>query len=415
MNVAKLKTVESLQSFLSGTDEVVFSAKDDEQRYAHIQAVVKRFRYGTLSKAHKGIVRAYLQHTTAYSRQQLTRLIKRAQGSAPLKKRYQPPKRGFASKYTREDVLLLADTDSLHHGLSGPATRHLLQRAYRVYGDQRYVRLANLSVSHLYNLRVTQAYQKQRIHFTKTQGKPNTIGLRKAPKPNGLPGYIRIDSVHQGDADGAKGVYYINAVDCVTQWQIVACCERISEAYLLPVIKAMLAQFPFTILGFHADNGSEYVNHKVAKMLDKLNVEFTKSRPRHSNDNGLVETKNGVVIRKSFGYDHISQHFAARINTFCEVHWVPYLNFHRPCLFAEEKTNDKGKTVRTYPPKLVQTPLEKLASLPKVEQHLRPGVYLAELQAQALSQTDSQAAAAMNAAQRELFDFITQSTKMKAA
>jgi transposase InsO family protein len=89
-------------------------------------------------------------------------------------------------------------------------------------------------------------------------------------------------------------VYYINAVDCVTQWEIVACCEKISEAYFLPVIAAMLTQFPFKILGFHSDNGSEYINFQVAKMLNKLNIEFTKPRPRHSNDNGLFETKNGV-------------------------------------------------------------------------------------------------------------------------
>ena len=96
----------------------------------------------------------------------------------------------------------------------------------------------------------------------------------------------------QGDQDGVKGVYHINAVDCVTQWELVATCEKISEAYLLPVIETLLAGFPFRILGFHADNGSEYINHKVARLLDKLSAEFTKSRPRHSNDNGLAETRH---------------------------------------------------------------------------------------------------------------------------
>ena len=51
-----------------------------------------------------------------------------------------------------------------------------------------------------------------------------------------------------------------NAVDCVTQREIVATCKRLSETYLLPVIKAMLEGFPFTISGFHADNGWEYIN-----------------------------------------------------------------------------------------------------------------------------------------------------------
>ena len=97
----------------------------------------------------------------------------------------------------------------------------------------------------------------------------------------------------------------------------------------LPVIEQMLAQFPFVLLGFHADNGSEYVNHRVAKMLDKLRVEFTRSRPRRSNDNGLAETKNGAVVRKLFGYGHIPQRHATRFNTFCVEYLNPFLNFHR--------------------------------------------------------------------------------------
>ena len=77
------------------------------------------------------------------------------------------------------------------------------------------------------------------------------IGIRKAPAPQGLPGYIRIDTVHLGDLDGMKGVYHgprpapINAVDIVTQWELVASVEHISEAYLLPVITLLLEGFPF--------------------------------------------------------------------------------------------------------------------------------------------------------------------------
>ena len=145
------------------------------------------------------------------------------------------------------------------------------------------------------------------------------IGIRKAPAPQGLPGYIRIDTVRQGDQDGMKGVYHINAVDMalalghlvgqplVTQWELVASVEHISEAYLLPVIALLLEGFPFAIRGFHSDSGSEYINHKTAGLLEKLRVEFTKSRPRHTNDNALAECKNGAVIRKTMGYSHSPQ------------------------------------------------------------------------------------------------------------
>src|SRR6266404_8767159 len=93
----------------------------------------------------------------------------------------------------------------------------------------------------------------------------------------------------------------------------------------------MLAQFPFRIRGFHSDNGSEFINHTVAKLLNKLLIEPTKSRPRHSNDNGLAETKNGAVVRKHMGYTHIAAPHAKAIAGFYQEHFNPYLNFHRPC------------------------------------------------------------------------------------
>jgi hypothetical protein len=192
-------------------------------------------------------------------------------------------------------------------------------------------------------------------------------------------------------------------VDCLTQWELVASCEKISEAFLLPVIAALLAGFPFRILGFHADNGSEYINHTVARLLEKLRVEFTKSRPRRSNDNGLVETKNGAVVRKHLGYAHIPQHFAAQLNAFCAEQLNPYLNFHRPCLFAEELPDEKGKVRKRYPQRLVSTPFEKLASLPDAQRFLKPEVTLEALRAQASACSDNEAAERLNQARQRLF------------
>ena len=181
--------------------------------------------------------------------------------------------------------------------------------------------------------------------------------------------------------------------------------QTISEAHLLPVIEQMLAQFPFEILGFHADNGSEYVNHRVAQMLDKLRIEFTRSRPRRSNDNGLAETKNGAVVRKIFGYAHIPQRHAARFNTFCAEYLNPFLNLHRPCLFATELPDAKkpGRIKRVYRPQDAMTPLDKLASLPDAAAFLREGVTLEELHQLARALTDVQAAQELNEARAALF------------
>ncbi len=168
----------------------------------------------------------------------MTRLVRQYRKDGKLMKRQgMAPKHGFICRYTGADVALLAEMDTLHNTLSGPATKKLMGRALRVFGDARFERLAGISVSPLYNLRGGRAYQNQRRHWTKTNPTGVPIGQRRVPQPNGMPGYIRIDSVHQGDQDGVKGVYHINAVDCVTQMQFIATCEKISEAYLLPVIR----------------------------------------------------------------------------------------------------------------------------------------------------------------------------------
>ena len=179
---------------------------------------------------------------------------------------------------------------------------------------------------------------------------PVSIGERRKPDPQGRPGFLRLDTVHQGDWDPAKGVYHINAVDTVTQWEIVGCAGKIGEQPPLPVLEAILHQFPFRILGFHAGNGSEHINHLVAKLLEKLLIEFTKSRASRSQDNALgpegTPGKNGAVVRKHIGYGHIAGEHAEAPQKFCTAHLNPYLNFHRPCGFATVSVDARGKRSR---------------------------------------------------------------------
>jgi transposase InsO family protein len=407
MNEAQVRTLEQVRQVVAGTQALRFkAAQDDAGRYAWIEAVLKRLDYRRLKRAERGTVLIYLRRLSGYSRSQVNRLVSRSMSGKALTKNYRRPEHAFARRYTAADVALLAEVDRAMDTLSGPATACVLRRQRDVFADMRFERLGSISVGHLYNLRNSAPYRAQRVVLTKTRPtQVVTIGVRKAPVPDGRPGFIRIDSVHQGDLDGAKGLYHINAVDCVTQWQVVATVQSISEAYLLPVIEQMLEQFPFEILGFHADNGSEYVNHKVAELLEKLRVEFTRSRPRHSNDNGLAETKNGAVVRKIFGYAHIPQHHAARFNTFCREYLNPFLNFHRPCLFATELPDPKkpGRIKRVYRSKNAMTPLEKMTSLNQAASFLRHGVTLEDLHALAHALTDVQAAEELQQARQTLF------------
>lgn len=208
---------------------------------------------------------------------------------------------------------------------------------------------------------------------------------------------------------------HINAVDIVTQWELMASVEQISEAYLLPVIELLLEGFPFAIRGFHSDPGSEYVNHKTAKLLEKLRVEFTKSRPRQTNDNALAECKNGAIIRKTMGYGHIPQKYATAINLFySEVFNNPYLNFHRPCYFAVDEVDSKGKVRKTYPHDQITTPWERLKSIPQFETYLKPGITSESLEQQANAISDNDAAKQVQKARKLLFQSIYRRVKTAA-
>ena len=418
MNETRLATIAQLREFLAGSHEIEFTAhgSDDCDRYAHISRVLKRFDYPRLKRGDQGVVLAYLRRTSGYSRAQITRLVARWCGNrlaaSPLVKRYVAPSAPFKRKYTVEDVALLVQTDRANEQACGAAVVHLFKRGLLVYGDTRYERLASLSCSHLYNLRKTAGYQRERLHRVKTHPVCNAIGVRRAPRPEGRAGFIRVDSVHQGDFDGAKGVYHITCVDAVSQWQVEACVEGISEAFLLPVLQSIIDQFPFVIAGFHSDNGSEYINGRVAKLLEKLRIEQTKSRSRHSNDNALAESKNASVVRKHMGYSHIPRHFAAPINLFYEDSFNPWLNLHRPCLFAVETVNAKGKISKRYPRNQVKTPLEALALLnEKGRVKFKPGQSLQVLQAKAYAQTDLEAAEAMQRAKLALFASFERKSK----
>ena len=406
MKLEDLKAIDQLEDFLSGTQSVAFSVISDKDAcYRWIQGELVKFRYLKLSRQGKGVVIRYLMKISGYSRQQLTRLIAQYRKTGRIR-RHQRTVSGFKQKYTEQDIRLLAAMDERHDTPCGTAIKKLCERACEVFGEAEYTALASISVSHLYNLRKSVPYTRHRRHFEKTRPKPSKIGERRKPQPNGHPGYIRIDTVHQGDLDKQKGVYHINAVDEVTQFEVVCTVEKISEIYLIPALEQLLETFPFTVLGFHSDNGSEYINKRVADLLEKLLIEFTKSRSRHSNDNALAESKNGAVVRKLFGYSHIPQRWAPLINDFNQQYLNPYLNFHRPCFFPETRTDDKGKQRKIYRYENMMTPYDKLKSLPDAKDYLKPGISFEILDKLAHQISDNQAADQLQKARQKLFKTI---------
>lgn len=414
MKLHQLNTITDVQQFLNGTQAVAFSVAADKQaRYQWVQSALVKHRYLALNKADKGVITRYLMKVTSYSLAQTKRLIQQYAQTGYVRAKL-ARNNGFQRAYTDADIRLLARMDECHGQPSGAVLKKLCERACHKFHQDQYQRLAEISVSHLYNLRASQTYKRQRCTLTKTQPTKAPIGVRRKPCPNQQPGYIRIDSVHQGDQDKRKGIYHINAVDEVTQFQVIVTVARINEACMRPALKTILSAFPFKISGFHSDNGSEYINYSVAELLEKLRIEFTKSRPRHSNDNGLVESKNGSVVRKLYGYTHIPQQYASEFAELNEQQVYRYVNFHRPCYFATTTTDDKGKQRKRYPYENMMTPYEKFCSLPRPSQYLRRGVTLSELDAFALEMTDNEAAEQLNSAKDTLFKQLHERLKMRA-
>jgi len=399
MDDTEATSLEQIRAFLAGSEPVQFSGQRRQEVYGWVEKTLVRHQYAHLDRPGKGLVRRYLARMTGFSRAQVTRLITGYRQTGRVKATaYQRAK--FATRYTAADVNLLAYVDKAHGNLSGPATRRILERECCEYGQAAYQRLSAISVAHLYRLRNSAAYRKRNTSYQPTRPTPIPIGERRKPQPHGSPGYLRIDTVHQGDQEGCKGLYHINAVDQVTQWEIVAATPQISELWLLPVLQAILGQFPFLIRGFHSDNGSEFINYNVARLLGKLLIEQTKSRAHHCGDNGLVESKNGAVIRKHIGFGYIDAQHAEAVDQFHRQHLNQYVNFHRPCAVPKIVTEANGKRRRVY--LRWATPFELLQEAPHCESFLRPGVTLAELGGFAQAQSDTEAALAMQRAKRQL-------------
>src|SRR3989338_1095340 len=412
MNIAMIDTglnnFKSLGKFLNGVPDITFSATSTKEKYEWIKEVLNRFDFRHLKKSQRGTVREYIRKVTGYSNAQITRLICKYLSGKLYFLDYQ--RHSFPRRYSPSDTALLCKTDNIHQRLNGYATQQILIRQYKKYGNPEYKRISQISVAHIYRLRATRVYQTKSLTFKNTQAVKRNIGERRKPNPQGRPGYIRVDTVHQGDLASEsgtlneKGVYHINSIDEMTQWEIVAAVEKISEAYLEPILLLTLEQYPFVIIEFHADNGSEYINHTVAKLLNKLLIKLTKSRSRQTNDNALVESKNGSIIRKHMGYFYISQKYAPALNDFYLKNFNNYLNFHRPSGFATIKTDKKGKQKKIY--NKYQTPYEALKKIPDAKIYLKPGVTFTKLDTFSMEHSDNEYASIMDKEKTELFEKI---------
>ena len=406
MGDSHITTIEQIKSFLQLDQKFEFTIADKREKYQWIEEALRKFRYHRLkTKKERSIVCKYIRKATGISKAQLKRLIRKHKKRGKLVPNYAHLGRHkFKVKFGPADIALLIDTDYAHGHLNGTATREILKREYGVFGHKEYAVIATISQSHIYNLRGNnRQYNSSKAKWVaRTKATDVNIGVRAKPRPDGKPGFLRVDTVHSGDKGGVKGAYHINIVDEVTQWEMLAIVPNISEYALAPVVETLISLYPFVIVEFHSDNGSEFVNHVVAKLIAKLYARFTKSRARHSNDNALVESKNGSIIRKLYGHWHIPGAWAPFIDEFNRAYVNIYLNYHRPCAFAEDEVAPDGKVKKKYA--ICITPYDRLKSLPNAVQYLKPGITFEMLDKIALAQSDNEFALGMRNAKVALFE-----------
>ena len=353
-------SIDQIRGYINVSDGVTFKAIDKSQAYEWIGIILKAVRYRSLKKKERGKVLSFLSTYTGYSYQRIRELASQYLREGTIKRKAYKRENGFSRRYTYEDKQLLFETRRVHNFISGNAIRKILQDEYEIYKHTEYKNIKDISVSYMYTL-FGKMHDRQSHRFFGTKPKNSAIGIRAPLTYDGGAGHLNVDTVHQGDRNSEKGIYHINIVDSLTQWELIASLDVIAESSLAPVWEKLLDEFPFIILEFHSDNGSENINRYTAEILNRLNIKQLKGRPRHTNDNAQVETKNGVVIRKCMGYLHIPKMYAKEVNAFYDNVFNEHLNFHRPCAFPEEIVDHKGKIKKIYLEYM--TPYQKLKQI----------------------------------------------------
>lgn len=395
IDLTHIKTIDDLRALIKGSQKLIMKAVGIAEKYQVIETVIDQYEYLCLPKRDKHVVLQFLKIVTGYKKSQLSHLIDTAERGSLTRKPYTRSR--VYRQYSNRDVRLLEETDLLHYRLSAPATHEIVRREYVLFHKKEYEHISHISVSHISNLRDRDEYKSS--YLAHTQAREIAIGTTKKPEPNGKPGYVRVDTVHQ------DGVYHLNAVDEVTQWEVIVCVPSITEECVELALTQILDQFPFIIHNFHSDRGSEYINTMVVAFLEKHRIAQTKSRSGHCNDQALVESKNGSVIRKNLGFFHIHHTLVGQYNKFFHTWFVPYLNYHRPCGYVTTvETDHKGREKKIYG--LYTTPYEKLKQVQKSHHvsYLKQGISLKELDTIAYRRSDNEHAQLMRKRQHELFD-----------
>jgi len=208
--------------------------------------------------------------------------------------------------------------------------------------------------------------------------KPGTLLRKQIPiKTNqwdeSRPGFVEADTVaHCGESTEGDYVNTVDLVDIATGWSEQRAVWGKGEIGVLAALKDIESSIPFPVLGFDADNGSEFINHHLMRhFAERIKpVQFTRSRPYHKDDNAHVEQKNWTHVRQWFGYHRLDKRkIVDMMNELYRSEWRLYHNFFQPSTKLIEKKVIASKVFKRYDkPK---TPYERVLESKDVDPSIK--------------------------------------------
>ena len=198
------------------------------------------------------------------------------------------------------------------------------------HSDEATTKLLAMSEG-LVKLRVGKFSHIRKMVRGKSTTKPGSIKsiipIRSGPWNDAPTGTVQIDTVaHCNDSIAGDFVYTVNATDVATLWGERHAQWNKGQEQTLASMTHIDAGFPYPILEWHPDTGSEFINWLCKRWTDQRKQKLTRSRPNRKNDNCFVEERNGHVIRKWIGYARLeAEEVVAALNDCYDI-LTPYLN-----------------------------------------------------------------------------------------
>ena len=196
---------------------------------------------------------------------------------------------------------------------------------------------------------------KFRLGKGKSGTKPGTLLKHSIPIRtfadwnDAKPGFVEVDLVgHDGGNNSGDFIQSLNFVDIATCWDSTAACKNKAQVHVFGALRAIIARFPFIILGIDSDNGSEFINGIMLRYCIKNEITFTRSRPYKKNDSCFVEQKNYSVVRRNVGYQRYDTDKELRTLNELYIYLDSYINYFQPVVKLVSKTRVGSKVTKKY-------------------------------------------------------------------